>query len=402
MAGAWGVPTGLTDDHPRFWRFSRFDDLGASASHVSGRSGPVHVEERVYWAANTNVLDNYDDATRTSQDAIGWHSTYRDRRWGGAVSASDRPADGPVTLHAWTFVDHSVHRAISDVGEDEKCVSTTLLSGALAGELASGRFGAFFGAELDGEIPGLESAFAAAPLAIGPSVGLRWKADRIDMTLGVARRSRAPTLKERFSEAMGAMVPNLDLAQESAWHVGVDVAARPSTVITLRASVHDAEVDGLIEAVPIGGGVSQNQNLGTARLAGAEGAVELAWPAILETRVAAGWQYARRTDLDPPDDRLQYRPAWQVSADELAALPHDLSAWVGVHVVGPQLAYDDDTLVWGRLGASSRVDAAVGWAPDDDVTVRVRCTNVLDDIVQTTLGYPEPGRELWAEVAIRR
>ena len=70
---------------------------------------------------------------------------------------------------------------------------------------------------MDGEIPGQQDAFRAAPFFVGPSIGARWHRDGADLALGLARRSRAPTLKERFSEAFGARPELLAVAPISTW-----------------------------------------------------------------------------------------------------------------------------------------------------------------------------------------
>ena len=399
MSGAWNVPTSLTDDAPRFWTFSQYDDLSASAGHASAPGARVRSEERLFVAANTNVLDAFDDASRTSQERYGFHSTYRDHRVGGRASIAHAPADGPVELRGWVFVDHQRHVGVDDIGEPEDRAATTLGSTALAAAVAEGNARAFLGVEADGEVPA-EGDFAPAPFALGPSFGAGWHTRIADLDVGVARRTRAPTLKERFSTAFGLRVPNLDLGPESAWHFGVDAELRPAEALRVQLSAWDAEVRGLIDSEPVGGGLSQYVNVNAARLAGGEGAVVATWPAALASRLSAGLLSARRTDTPPPDDRLEYRPAFQVAVDETLRLPEDLSLWSGLQVVGPQYFQDSDTLDWGQLGTWARWDASVTWAPSPSTSVRLRGTNLLDASYQTARGFPEPGRAVWVEVGV--
>lgn len=397
LRGDFGVPTGLSDDRARYWRFSRFEDRALAISRASPEDARVRSEEVLYLAANTNVLDAYDDATRTTQELSGsWHSTYRDHRLGGAWSGSAEVGAGRAV--GWALVDHQVHRSVADVGEPEERVSTTLISAALAAEAQRGRLSGFLGGEVDGELPGQEGAFEPAPFTAGPSLGLGLDLGRVELALGGARRSRAPTLKERFSSSFGTKQPNLELGPETAWHAALDARVDLHERARLRAGVHDAEVRGLIEEASLGDGLTQNQNIGRARLAGAEAELAVAAPDWLTTRAGASWLHARRLD-EGEAKWLEYRPSWQAVVEVEARPWRSLVLWSAGRWVGPQRFQDDDTLEWGRLGSYALWDAWVGLEPVPELQVRLRGSNLFDASWQSALGYPEPGRQLWIELS---
>ncbi|MFH1465796.1 MAG: TonB-dependent receptor plug domain-containing protein [Pseudomonadota bacterium] len=404
LQGAWGVPGGLEESRPRYWRWSDYRDLSASLRHDGRPDARVRDGEVLWFGRNTNVLDSYDDASLSTQEGSGaWHSTYRDERVGGAATLRARPGTAPFSLGAWLFADHQVHHSQGDVGEAWEQIATTLMSGALTAETRTETWiEAFAGLELDAEIPGQGTAFAPAPLFLGPSLGVEiHPGDRLHTSLGVARRARAPTLKERFSEGMGYREPNLELGPERAWHFGWDLRVNPVEATALTLSLYDAEVSGLIEEVPLGDGLSQMQNVQRARLAGAEVGANAALPDWLESRLALGLLYARQLDVAAPDDRLEYRPGWQVRWVETLHLGDKLELRSNLRFVGAQWFLDDDTLVWGQLGTIWLWDAMVAFAPTTRSTLRIRAENLLDASYQTRFGYPDPGRTIWFEAEAR-
>ncbi len=402
LQGAWGVPTGLEDDAPRYWRWSDYRDLGTSLVHRTPSEARVALEEMVWLGANSNVLDAYDDASRTTQeDDSSWHSTYRDRRWGGALTASGQP--GPLRIRSWLFGDHQVHRSVADIGEAEERVATTLLSAAASAETdLPGSLQGFLGLEADGELPGQQSDFTPAPFFLGPSTGLQWQpAEVFRLALGAARRARTPTLKERFSESLGYREANTELGPETAWHVGLDLELIPFHGASLAVAGYDAEMQGLIEDVPLGGGRTQLRNLGRARLLGAEARLRLLRPDWLDSRLEAALLRAQRLDVEAPDRRLECRPAWQLAWSEILRPWGRLELWGRLRVVGPQWFLNDDTLAWGRLGTYLLADASLALLPTPASTLRIRAANLLDADVQARFGYPDPGRELWLELEMR-
>lgn len=400
LDGSFHVPTGLDQDHPRYWIFSTYQDVGAHLGWASPTRGRLQGELTLFTGADRNVLDSFDDASRSSQDTFdGWRSTYRDHRLGGAGSLALRVAEG-LTARSWLYADHQSHTAQSTVGEEWEQAGTTLGAGALALDLLRGPFRVFGGAELDVEVPAEEGQpFQAAPLSVSPSLGAGYDGEVLDLSAGVARRARAPTLKERFSSAMGDRLVNLELAPEHAWHASIDARWRPVKPLMLTLSVHDAEVDDLIEEVVLEPGLAQLQNVGRARFAGAEAGARL-WHERAELGASAGLLHARRMDVEAPDDRLEYRPAWQGYLDGAVRPAPPLELWAALDLVGQQWFYDDDRLQWGSLGVGASVDAAVGWRPWRDVHLRLRARNLLDATLWSALGFPDPGRELRLEVTV--
>ncbi|MBN2798030.1 MAG: TonB-dependent receptor [Deltaproteobacteria bacterium] len=388
------VPTGLTDARPRYWRFTSLERVAASVTHRAGRRGATEVVDTVYLSADTSVLDSFDDASRqTQRGPDGWRSVFRDQRVGGALRVR-RSLGGGASAGAWSLVDHQRHR--EDEGGD-RLVTTLWSGGALAEAAVWGGARAFLGVEVDAELPA--GSLSPLPPVLGPSLALSRRWGPGGVSLGIARRARHPALKERYSDGLGLRLPNLSLGPERAWHLGADADWRIGDAAVLRASVYGSEVADLIEAVPLGEGVEQLQNLGRAELIGGElSALYLPTPG-LELRGSAGalrtWQRSGVWASYP----LSLRPAWQAVAEVSAAPWRQLTLWGAVRALGPQRYLDRDTLVWGTLGSSAVFEASAAVRQRGGWTWRLRASNLLDSQSVTLPGYPEPGREIWLELA---
>jgi iron complex outermembrane receptor protein len=403
LDGSRGVPPSAYESVPRFWRFTTWRGVAASAGH-RGAYGPVEVDELAYLRWFENVLDGYDDDTyRTQETPRSFHSTYRDLTAGGRLrlrAVLDPTAIGPTHLRLWAGAQHDRHVGDPGAGNPEETFSRTLVTFAPEAEaFFDARWSAMLACQLDTEIPGEGVADRQAAFGWGPLASVRWEpVDGLSFRATGARRTRFPTLKERFSQAFGFRKPNPDLGPEAAWHAGLDVSWRATDWLTIDVGGYDAEVSGLIERVALGGGVDQLQNVGRARLAGAE--VRVALRPVRELRIDLGYAFLHARLLDAAADELPSRPGHKATAEVVATPLEWLDLSSTLRVTGPRPYRDPDTTVWGTLPTCVGWDARVAARPHPAVEAWVRATNLLDSDCSTEYGFPEPGRELWVGVRL--
>jgi iron complex outermembrane receptor protein len=217
-----------------------------------------------------------------------------------------------------------------------------------------------------------------------------------------ARRGRIPTLGERYSSRLGFTRANPALEPESAWHVGLDLDWSATSWLDVQLAAFDAEVSDLIssEYLPAANGVTQKQNVGRARLAGAE--VALAFAPIEQLELTAGYAYLHARRLDPieDEDRIAQIPAHQAVAGAVARPTAGLTVSTYLRVIGPQ-AFDDYAILGlGELGAYAVWDARLEAEPRPGLLVYVQGANLLDMNYQTRYGYPDRGLNLWLGVRV--
>ncbi len=212
-----------------------------------------------------------------------------------------------------------------------------------------------------------------------------------------ARRTRFPTIKDRYSARMGAALPNPDLAPEHATHLELGVRGRWWEGGQLQAAVFHSRIDDLIQsavvASPNCGGLTCNQaqNIGRARHVG----VELG----LQQRFGDDWDlqgsytWLRRTNLenrnvallDSPRQRLFMALGWQM-------LPQIRVQATLEAEQGRKVSYADTARPVRELSGYGIAGVKASWAPREDIDFDLGVRNLGDKWYELADGYPMPGR----------
>jgi len=403
--GDRGIPPSTLERAAQFWRFTTWRGLNITLGH-RGRylsRSALEIDEMLYATLFDNLLDSYDDASFTTQLLPrSFSSWYRDRIFGGRVRVRhrmERTPWGPTALRLWASAQQELHHKDLD-GEASPTFSRTIVTVAPEAELFIGeRWRALAAFQLDVELP--RGADLEHQLGLGPLASVRFDpCSQVLLRVTSARRTRFPTLKERFSEADGFRLANPQLQPENAWHVGLEAEWRPRAWLAANVALFDAEVERLIERVHIGSGLSQLQNTGSARFLGAELSLRVVPWRWLEGRAGYGWLHARRKQVET-DDELEYRPAHKLSLSLLLRPRRwvDLSGML--RVVGPQPFIHPLSGAAGTLGSFAVVDLRLALRPRPWVEVQLVARNLLDANYQTEVGFPDPGLQLWVGLTLR-
>ncbi|HEL3782855.1 TPA: TonB-dependent receptor [Stenotrophomonas maltophilia] len=216
-----------------------------------------------------------------------------------------------------------------------------------------------------------------------------------------ARRTRFPTIKDRYSARMGSALPNPDLKAEHATHFEVGLRGSWWEGGQLQAALFQSRIDDLIQNAVVasrecgGSTCNQAQNIGKARHQG----VELG----LRQRIGNDWDvqtsytWLRRTNLedrsvallDSPRQRLFMAVGWQL-------LPQlKLQATLEAEQ-GRKVSYADAARPVRDLPGYGITGFKASWSPrkawDFDLGVR----NIGDKWYELADGYPMPGRTWFA------
>ncbi len=407
LDGRFGVPPGVYDLTRKFWRWTDWYVDSCAVAH-GYRDSRFAIDETLYYSLVGNTLDIYDNASYSTQllPASGT-STYADRTLGGNARLSYRFAcgeDGCVTARGWFGGKKDWHRSQSASVAPWIEVGTTTLTGAaqLDGPLGK-RVQWLAGTQVDAELPG-RGPLAGQPdraVALGPMAALTWQpAEPIDVTASVARRTRFPTLKERFSSAFGNLEPNPTLAAEHATNLALDGSWRVMRKLRLDAGVFDSEVRALVIKVPLDAQTQQWQNAGRARFYGVEALLRASPARWLE--LWAGWAalHARRLDQPTPANMIAYKPGQKATVAVTVFPVSDVALTLVGRYVGSQDFQNFDTSRWGMLGGYRMLDARLDVRAVDGLRVWVRGTNLTDANVMSEYSFPEHGRELFAGMSL--
>lgn len=215
----------------------------------------------------------------------------------------------------------------------------------------------------------------------------------------LARKSRFPTIKDRYSFRMGTAIPNPDLRPESSLNVELGLRGTPWTGATGHAALFYARIRDLMQNQIVPSTLcgtticNQLQNIGDARHAGLElsldQAIGRAW------RTGLRYTYLVRTNLsneaipliDTPRNRLFAYVDW--AASEAVSLQATIEAESGRRITYGSAGY-------ARLAGYGVIGLKATWRVDKAVQIDVGASNLTDRDYALADGYPMPGRILYA------
>lgn len=405
--GAFGIPPSTVSRRPRYWRVTELSNTVATLVHRWRPAPGLVLQETAFVGLFDDLLDAFDDATLTSQDrADSFHSWYHDLSAGGFARLRwALPRRALLRLEAGARYENHVKEQVlgghDDWERDEVGRGLVFLGAQLESWLGpSWRLAAAVQTEAEA---GLSQS---APPSADAMVSLRW--DPVDgplqVGLSAARRSRIPTLKERFSETGGAgtagRLANPDLRPETALHLNLDARYQPMPWLRAEATVFEAEVQDLITLTPIDADRDRFENVDRSRQAGVELGLGLQpWP-WLDVEVAYAFLWAREVGEDGALGPLPYRPEHLGRLAVRARPVRGLEISTALRVVGPQQFLDAELSSWRELGIYVVWDARVEGEPWPGIRFWIQGTNLLDASYQTQYGYPEPGWQLWGGVQV--
>jgi iron complex outermembrane receptor protein len=408
--GRKGVPpeTHLGVDDARFWRFpvARRGLLGVALAL------PLDAARR--WALQTAVAADlgrteiraYDDSTyATPVLASGIDYESDDDRAGHARVRVTRQLGEASSVAVQGVARYARHRESLALDGPELAYAQWLGSLVTEGRtgfgngwcLRAGAGGEFAATPETGDKPA-RNATTAAVVHLGLERALR---GGFTLHASVSRRSRFPALRELYSGALGRFVPNPDLAPERQDQIELGAVARGGAW-EAGLTGFAARLDGPIEKVTLPGRQFQRRNVDDLRTLGAE--------AVLAWRPASAWELAahatalsarRRVD-DVFNGSVADRPAY------LAWLSGSWSGPWGVRFAaeGSLTGARDSADLTDEIDGLRRLPAQTSWnvraawtwldAPDPLTRAEffVRVNNLSDNLVESQLGVPEPGRML--------
>lgn len=396
-----------TRQRARFWRWPQWDKTSVyyvSTTQVAGG----YVKPRFYYDTFENTLDAFDNANYNSQTlGSSFRSIYDDYTWGSSIEGGLAPLAGH-TLKAALHFKRDIHRE-HNVGQSVQTMRDETASAALEdtwqlrndlslvggislerrrSQQAQDRLGAGFTNH-----PGNDNSNANPQLGLfyTPVANSTWHAT-------VARKTRFPTLKDRYSYRMGQALPNPDLRPERALHYEAGYTGQLGAGVQLRAAVFLSKLNEAIIQVdnvattPAGAPLFQLRNFGRVENRGFEVGLDqspLAWLrwSVNYTRLERENKTASAIKLiDTPEHRafasvdlrpikwLTLSPAWEYSTDRY-------STSYGITAAGYALTH-----------LHARAELPQGFA------VSAGVTNVFDRNYALREGYPEAGREFIARL----
>lgn len=410
--GRKGQPPTTGSSGVRYWRWPMWDKESLYFVSRTAVGETESVKLRLYLDRFDNEVRSYTDASYSTLRTSGrgsvatGRSIYHDRTRGGAVEVESRRFASHL-LRA--VLQHKVDRheevdgdAVLNTRYEDRLQSFGVEDLVDLGAAWQLSLGAAHHRLQPGHVYSIGSDYALPRAASARN----WQAGvfhdlaaggRVYLTL--ARKTRLPTLKDRYSQRLGNYVENPGLGPERSTHAEIGYQGRPwrgLPGVGVEAALFHSRVDDKIQSVFVADGRScspdtpcQMRNVGEARVAG----VELALRAAPSSRLEFGGNLTllERRNLSDPDIRLTdvpdrkflayavFEPARDVALQ--ATLEHNSRRWVSAD---------------HALGEFTILGLKASWQPLAGLELETGLDNALDRHYALADGFPAAGRSWFA------
>lgn len=388
----------------RFWQWPEWNKQTIYFIGHTQITKNSYIKERLYFDQFINTLFAYNNANYNTQNPpAGFQSYYDDYTLGGSLEFGTKLTE-KNTLKAAVhgkFDRHKEHNAGAPYYTFE---DTTYSFGLEDTHQFTSRFSTTVGASYDRRsvIKAVDTN-TGKPLggktfsALNPQIGFFYKLpDHGTFHATIARKSRFPTIKDRYSYRLGAAIPNPDLQPEHAIHYDIGYDGDLTKKLSLHASLFATTVDNTIQRVDnIAPGVFQLQNVGKSRNLGTE--LGFTYKPHSAIELGTNYTYLDRKNISQPNVKLIDTPR------------HALFSWADIRPIDwlsiiPSAEYNSArwSLTTGQgVGAYALLNLKIAIRLPGQTTLSFGANNLCDRNYAITEGYYLAGRTLFANVQIK-
>lgn len=390
----------------RYWRWPYWDKQSVYFISNTQLGADYNVKFRLYEDKYGNGLDAYTDASyRTPLSNTSFPSIYADQTRGASVELIN--TRGRHEWHAAVHYKEDIHvernphsptKRYRDVTVSAAVEDIITLTGTSRLRLDLGHDQRAAREVYDWPTGKTHTTNGLAEL-------IHDTTDDGQVFASVARKSRFPTIKDRYSARMGTALPNPDLKPEQANHLELGWRGTPWSGAYLETALFYSHISNLIQNNLVlsdtcsGGICNQAQNIGKARHRGIEISIDQrlneAW------QVGANYTWLERDNLsehaaallDTPRHKLFAHAVWTPSEHWQVVATLDAES-------GRKVNYAGSPAFFRGVSGFATSGAKVVWKPRGDLTVEAGGRNLGDRNYELSDGFPMPGRTWFANAAV--
>jgi len=407
-----GVPL-YTGSNPynktRYWRFTNWDKTSLYYIGRTSLGEKSYLKTRAYFDNYYNTLEAYDDATYTTQNKpSSFSSRYDDHTVGGSVEFGTSIAQSNI-LKVALHDKYDMHNEIGDTGEEPLKFADNTFSIAVENTWsASKNLSIIAGVRQDFRSTIEAQEFTDDPLPVIRDFQLEDNqatnaqlavVGRLDdhqtLTGYVARTTRFPTLKDRYSYRMGQAIANPGLDPENSLNYGIDYAFTPSGNFSLHASVYQSKLDDTIQQVnnvyydtASSTWLWQMQNTGKSTFTGFESSVD--WQPLGWLKAHLAYSYIDRQNDSNPDLVFTDVPKHKLTGYVQFLLNNETWLLVESEYNTKRYSTSDGLYTAAPYGL---VNLHMNAGLTDALLLHAAVNNLFDRNYEVAEGYPEAGRE---------
>lgn len=391
------VYTGKSTQGIRYWQWPYWDKESLYSISSTDLSDLLTFKTRLYADKYQNGLDMFKDDSYSQRTE---RSVYDDKTYGAAVELISRHIE-----------DHELHLALhykDDRHEEDDKYFRDITRSIAAEDIIelSNTWRLRLGLSHEER-----EAREAHLLPTGTTRATNWLVElahdltpNIEAYASLARKSRLPTIKDRYSYRMGRAIPNPDLDPEIARHGEIGLRGTPWSGASGEAALFYSHIRDYIQTAIVpstacgGKTCNQAQNISRARHRGLE--LSLQQTLNADWRLGLAYTYLERDNLDDRDLLLTDSPRHKLfahvnwSPSSQWAVQATLDTEEGRDVAFAGSGHNE----FRRLGSFAIVGAKASWTPVEKVNLEAGVHNLGDKNYELGDGLPMPGRTWFANI----
>ncbi|KPL23232.1 MAG: hypothetical protein AMS23_06910 [Bacteroides sp. SM1_62] len=410
--GVKGVPPYAGADpnqQLRYWQFPAIDKQGIHFNSKTSLGADKLLQLRFFYEDYFSDLRSYDDSTYTSQDRrSSFTSIYDDTSVGGSVIFSMKPGKKNELKAAINIInDHHREKNTHPVEQSLRHFRDVTFSvGVEDYYRISDKFSTEYGIsyhirknlQADNYDETADSIFAFPghrDEAANMRIGLQYLiTPEHQLHASLSRKTRFPTMKDRYSYRLGRSIPNPGLRSEVSWNMDIGYTFTTNTVFRLKTAVFYSRLFHSIQAVygmdPENSAVYQYQNTGNAEFYGWE--VDLALNPVSGLQTGLQYTLMERLNLSHPELKFTDVPAHKL----LAFLNYTLFSRLFLNLNGMyNSSRVSSTNGLFQTGPFFTMDFIASFALFDSLSLEASVSNLFDASYSYVEGYPAPGRQYY-------
>lgn len=433
QAGEKSAPLHIRQTTPssgRFWQWPQWDVTSLSGFTHTQLGEASYVKTNAYYNTLKNSLFSYDNANYTSQATPrSFRSWYDDFVYGGMIEFGTNliPMNTLKASAHYRFDHHGEHdynRPDASDGYVEPMQYTEEHNWYFAVEdtfHVTKWFDIVAGASQDNarlaQAEKYENNKTWTYYPTGEGEAWNWQSAAIlrysddgKVYASVSDRTRFPTIFERFSTRFDTALVNPDLKPENARNYELGWSDTFDRKLKLSGSVFYTEIGDYIDSVyqytDINNNiVRQNQNVGDGVHRGIEVSVD--YDLVPGLRVGGNYTYLYRKITDPVDPNLKPTDtptheaflylAWDAMRNLTITPSLELASdrWSTVNSNGSPTGLNT---LYVKTGSFALVNLNVEYRLDEHFTTSFGGRNLTDEYYELSEGFPDPGRQFYANV----
>lgn len=409
--GAKGVPAYAGSDpnqRPRYWQFPAINKQGVHFNSKTQLDANKLLQLRFYYDDYFSDLRSYDDSTLTTQGKkSSFTSIYDDNSLGGSLIFSMKTGkknEFKTAVHV--INDH--HSEKNTHPEEESLRHFRDITFSLGiedyyeiNDQIITEFGIGFNVrnnlqadDYDYTVDSIYPFPGHMDEAANLRIGLQYQiTPKHQLNSNLSRKTRFPTMKDRYSYRLGRSIPNPELKSEISWNMDLGYSFIPGTLFQFKTALFYSRLHHTIQAVygvdPENSAVYQFQNTGDSEFYGWE--VDLAFNPLSVLQTGMQYTFMERINLSNPGLKFTDVPKHKL----LAFIHYTLFSRLFLNLNGMYNSsrfsttdglFQTEPFFTMDLIASARII-------QESLSVEASVTNLFDASYSYMEGYPAPGRQ---------